>query len=228
MKERGRVAGIDNAPVYSDCLFIDFDSRSGVLEMERYLRSTGIGYSRWATGRRGAHLHIDIEPMRGVHVPQSQLEWVRTRFDGHIDGIVDDTTFRKTSIIRLPGTWHEKNPGRRKERLYNVVGNRLVIPALSEPPVGSIKKKDIPDTKGAADFWLAMITRKGEPGRNQRVYSLGCLARECGLSHEKGLEAVIHWAATKCDPPLTHVGEIRRQYGNGYRSFVAQGQEAKD
>lgn len=203
--------GMSGLPVFSDCLYIDFDGDEGVEEFQQVLFTEGIGYDKWATGRRGVHFHIPIEPMFGPHVPHSQLTWVEARATGPWD----KTIYRPHSIIRLPGTWHEKNPGHKKELIKTYWGKRLVIPVVVPVPIEIRSAADGP--KNEADFWSATLVPKSEPGRTARVYFLGSLARECGVDFETAREAVLTWASTQARPPLTNSQDVLRAFTSGYQ-----------
>lgn len=210
---RGSVRDLDGLPVYSDTLFIDFDGMEGVNVLDNALRGEGIRYEVWDTGRRGVHFHIPIAPMFGPGVPYSQLRWVREHAPGEWDG----TVYRPHSVIRLPGTMHEKNPGHGKEVLWASPGKTLIIPALTPPPPTSATPGSLDGTaKPESVFWSNILVPKSSPGRTNRVYYLGALARECGVEYEAGLEAVRNWAVTWCSPPLTNEREIVRTYRSGY------------
>lgn len=207
----GSVRDLEGLSVYSDTLFIDFDGEGGD-EMADALIENNIQFERFDTGRRGCHIHVVIEPMTGPHVPYSQLQWVKE----HATGSWDATIYRAHSIIRLEGTFHEKNPGHSKTYLYGNIGKPLNIPMLSPPPPIEIPGQH-EGTRNEAEFWKQILVPKREPGRTNRVYMLGALARECGVEYDDGLEAVKQWAETAAQPPLRDERELLRAYRSGYR-----------
>lgn len=196
--------------VYSNCLFVDFDGDEGVTEFAERLTSEGIGYTCWSTGRRGAHFHVPCVPMFGVHVPHSQLLWVEARATGPWDR----TIYRPFSLIRLPGTWHEKNPGHRKEIMAWGEGTLANIPMVVPVPI-EIRSPE--RGQNESDFWAATLVPKSEPGRTARVFYLGALARECGVDYDKARDAILHWAANQARPPLTDTQDVLRAFTSGYQ-----------
>lgn len=208
---KGSVGGLENAPVYSDTLFVDFDTDSGVEAAVQRLVDTGCHFEVWNTGRRGVHLHVPITPMRGAGVPHSQLTWVRANFEGDWD----ETVYRHHSIIRLPGTFHEKNPGHCKQLMVAYAGVLLTIPLLERPPPVSMPHTARGD-RNPSEFWSSVLSPHQSPGRTFRIFHLGALAAECGLPFDEGLAAARSWAQTIANPPLHNEQEIRRVFVNGY------------
>ena len=104
--QRGSVSDMGKLPLYSDVLFIDVDQDDQVDAVATALQREGVGFEAYHTGRRGAHFHVLLEPMNGLDIPRAQRQWVESL---NIQGW-DATVYRPGSIIRLPGTFHEKSP----------------------------------------------------------------------------------------------------------------------
>jgi hypothetical protein len=206
----GSVSGLDGVPVYSDTLFLDYDGEDGVEAARDTLCGLGARFEIYTTGRRGRHFHVQIEPMFGTSVPYSQLQFVRAYFTGAFD----HTIYRPHSIIRLPGTYHEKAPGQMKQRLELLEGNPLRIPMQERPPEVAVRRNS-EETQNPSDFWTAVLSPKAT-GRTFRLFFLGALAARCGIDYEEGLAAARSWATTICYPPLTSEREIQRVFSNGY------------
>ena len=216
LQSKGNTTDLRDCIVYSDMLFVDFDVVNPVIDdFFDWLYNNNYTYEMWDSGNRGPHAHVPIEPMRGTTVPQAQLAWVRE----HIPtGLFDPTIYRHHSVIRLPGTWHEKRAGHRKHLLESHHGRTLVISTIDVPLPGIIPTESATtNERDPAMFWSAVMTPKLSPGRNARLYSLGRLAAECGIVYEKALEAGLYWAREECKPPMTHEYEIQREFTNGYR-----------
>lgn len=210
IEKHGDVSPLSKTPVKSSVLFIDFDTDEGVEETKEILWAGGIEFEQYSTGRRGAHFHIAIKPMRGVGVPFSQHEWVRE----NIPGAWDPTVYRATSIYRLPGTWHEKKAGARKELVAaNYGGAMLEIPYQEQAP------KPVRDDTEAGDrnpsVFYANLCKNADQ-RNSHVFYMGVLSKQCDIEYQKGLDSVKWWARSLCNPPLdVSDHEIERQFRNG-------------
>lgn len=202
-----------NAVLYSDILFVDFDSDEGVQEFAHLLVDLGVSFELYSTGRRGKHFHIPIVPMTGIGLGYSHEAWVKehTKY-------ADFTIYSPRSIIRLPGTWHEKSPGHRKECIYKQEGDTLNIPKIDKSPKPTYSTSNYTGIRNISDFWLKVMKKQCSPGRNEGLVILGAIAAQCGISYEEGVDAAKWWALTKCDPPLIiSDNEVDRQFSNGYR-----------
>jgi hypothetical protein len=213
---KGSVAGMENMAVYSDILFLDFDSDDGVEEARDTLCSMGAQFAIYSTGRRGRHFHVAIEPMFGASVPHSQLRFVSTHF-AHFD----PTVYRPHSIIRLPGTWHEKAPGHMKHRMEFLPGNLLKIPVVSKPP--PVPSTESEGEANPTEFWASVLSPRQTPGRTFRLFRLGVLAARAGVPFDEALTAARSWAQTIATPPLNNEREIQRVFSNGYNTGVTDG-----
>jgi hypothetical protein len=208
-------AGVTSeASVYSDTLFVDFDSDDGIDAAVKMLGQLGLAFEVWSTGRRGVHVHIACVPMQGSMVPASQRAWV----EQHLEGDWDATIYRPGALIRLPGTWHEKAPGKRKELMYRMEGSPLAVPMLAATvPTAVSGTGEVSAPLPAGEFWAAVMEPKENPGRNARLFHLGALAARGSVPYDEALEAVRDWAHVMADPPLTNDREVERTFRNGYR-----------
>jgi len=205
----GDVTPLTHTPVWSDTLFVDFDGTAGVSEARETLNDLGIAYEIWSTGRRGCHFHILTEEYCSVDLPKRHKQWV----EDNLTGDWDPTIYNNTSIIRLPGTFHEKNPGQTKALAFSKQGEALKIPELRDLPAREVVEETEP-TK--AKFYAKLMQQA--PQRNAHVYYMGKLSRECGVSEAEGIEAVLWWATSICNPPLdVSDRELERQFKNGRR-----------
>lgn len=209
---QGHVGNLQGVPVYSDTLFVDFDSEAGVTEFAKTLSRLHVRFEMYATGRRGTHFHVPIVPMWGTNVPNSQLAWV----EANATGEWDRTIYRQASIIRLDGTWHEKNPGNRKQLSVSVISsNTLEIPLLP-PEAGQHTPVSKDADKTSTDFWAMIYTPKGSPGRNFRLYSIARTAAELGMEENTARKAAEWWAHNRAQPPLPVDSEFTRIWRNGF------------
>jgi hypothetical protein len=210
--DRGSTEAMAGYPVFANELIVDVDDDDLVPQVAEQLKKLGVSFQWFNTGRRGAHFHVATEPLCVRNLPHSMRMWCKSNMP---EG-VDLTIYREAAVIRLPGTWHEKNPGHRKELVHSASGNLLVIPVVAPPPPPSGTWDRTEGPRPKAEFWALYLETKAEPGRHMRLFALGARAAECGMSYEEGLDAVTEWAATKAIPPIPG-HDVAQHYANGYR-----------
>lgn len=173
MTKNESVGGIARYPVYSDTLFVDFDSGDGSSEtFESILSTQNYAYTLYNSGKKGVHFHVPIVPMFHPDVPHSQKMWMSSL------GLnsVDLSIYRHTGLFRLPGTIH-KDTGRKKELVRQEQGNKLSIPIVSR-----IVSDISVETYGGSD--LARVLQKvlrsivDDPGPGNRHIRLVAIAKE--------------------------------------------------
>lgn len=98
--------GLNQFPVYSDTLFLDFDQglSDNFRETVSKLKDNDFRFSTYLSGSKGAHIHADLLPMFGDSVPDAQRAFIETLGAKEADLSI----YRHGSLIRLPGTIHEK------------------------------------------------------------------------------------------------------------------------
>lgn len=212
--EQGNMNNFTGTPVYSDTLFVDFDdSPEAAEDMIRELQP--YNFKSYHSGGRSIHIHIEIEPMEGSNVPKAQKNWMAENFPK-----ADLSIYKTTGIYRLPGTYHIKNPGKRKELITeNTTGVKLIIPNTIAPD------PDLPhylfenDTKEDYHEWLANslghIVRPGNQKNkaNQIIY----VAKQCGYTREEVVDLMNMWNGRDCRPPLKEheiMSIINRKFGS--------------
>ena len=142
--ERRHFRNLQTEVVRSEELLLDFDSKpDAAYALANTLAADDISFRLFTSGNRSVHLHVSIEPMEGTTVGQAQREWVRTHAPD-----ADQTIYHNTALYRLPGTWHEKNPGHRKSLLAEHKGryNLIIGPWTRKPPasLNEVKAKAHP------------------------------------------------------------------------------------
>lgn len=108
--------------VWSEKLWLDFDSYEAADRAERSLIEKGLAYVAYDSGGRGAHFGVPRSCSPSHLLPLRDKQWVRTHFPG-----ADHSIYTHLHPFRLPGTVHEKT-GRRKELVCNREGSVLTLP----------------------------------------------------------------------------------------------------
>lgn len=210
----GSTAGLKYFPVYSNELLLDFDDQpEAAAECEGWLLRNNHTHSMWESGGRSVHFHIRCCDMEGISVPYSQRMFVSTTFPK-----ADLSFYHAAGMYRLPGTAHEKNPGRYKVMLSNHYGLPLDIPMLVRPPVF---KQAVDSDSGGQDKEMLLTTMmfkvisEGE-GRNHHAFKLAKVAQDCGYDYDRALEIVEAWSST-CAQPSLDAGELEATVRSAYR-----------
>jgi len=208
-------AGLKYFAVYSNELLLDFDDQpEAAAQCEQWLLDNNHTYTMWNSGGRSIHFHIRCCDMEGTTVPQSQKAFVARQFPK-----ADLSFYHAAGMYRLPGTAHEKNPGRYKVMLSHHYGVPLDIPLLSSMPVFRSAAVDSDTDKQECERLLTVMMFKviseGE-GRNQHAYKLAKIAQDCGYDYDRALEIVAAWSDT-CAHPGLGVDELETTVRSAYR-----------
>jgi len=193
------IKGIQGLPLYSDTLYLDIDNSEFIPEVEAVLRNKGVGFSKYTTGNRGCHFHVPCEPVISPILPSIHKAFVENWFPG-----ADLSLYKYSGIIRNVGTWHIKNPGRRKELLEEVPGKLLVLDIL--PPKNRSKTflvyEELDDTE--ADFQLGcMLLRNISEGkRNNTLFMMAFLAKTAGYDTEEATDILWGYNCSHVSPPI--------------------------
>jgi hypothetical protein len=170
--------GLDRFSCYSKYLVLDIDREDRIdiatKDMRTYsdaLIRMGLKHSVWVSGGKGYHIYIHIEPMEGLSVPYSQLQWVKSQ-----GWLVDLTLYQTGRLLSNPGRKSIKT-GVRKHKIEEHDGQLLYIPIVERPaiPVVSpgITSADL--TRVA----LSRIERSIETEPSSRHTALWSLAGAC-------------------------------------------------
>lgn len=178
--------GLNQYPVYSDVLFVDFDDgleSPGYHKLLALLLNNGLAFQSYASGSKGVHVHVAIDPMFGSEVPYSQKVFMEA-----LDVGCDLSIYRHSSLIRLPGTIHDKT-GKAKEQINEGGFDLLQIPSKTLPVFANVEVAD------ANLFYVAATRLAGllhnEPPTGNRSLTLWSLAKNLansGISFETTLE----------------------------------------
>ena len=121
IEEAGTAAGYKGV-VWSQRLWVDFDSEDGARAAQSKLKELGYDHVVYTTGGRGCHIGI-LRPSAPSHVlPLRDKQWVANNLPG-----ADLSLYWHLHLIRLPGAVHERT-GLAKRVLYKVEGRELILP----------------------------------------------------------------------------------------------------
>lgn len=190
IREMGSTLGLRGSPVFSNVLLVDFDNTPAD-DLVQYLRSNGIAFELYHSGGRSEHLHISIVPMYGPEVPYSQKEWIKKHAP-----TADISFYHPGGQFRLPRTFHEKNPGHRKELIAVYEGKLLSIPTTVRK-IHAIKLEDA----SAEDYSRLLITPAAEGHRRPGLWLRATMAAELGIHFEDAVAHLLEWNNSYSNPP---------------------------
>jgi hypothetical protein len=208
IQQQGNTRNLQYVQLYIDELLIDFDDQPADAErLGQYLKDTNIAHRKYDSGNRSIHYHIDVEPRTGRSVARDARHWVQRFAPG-----ADMSIYAPSGLFRLAGTWHEKNPGHRKELLDQGGEDKLILPVTEQP-----RKVQMHVSKQRAEdqFFRGLNKRQGAGGRRQYVWFLGKRAADCGMDAGDAIERIVRWNAKYCNPPLdldTLVTKVQEAY----------------
>lgn len=203
--------GLRGRKLYSDCLFLDIDDNDALAsEITRSLVGSKVKFDKYHTGGRGWHFHIYIEPMVGADVAYRQKRWVGHHFPGS-----DLSLYKTSGIIRLPGTYHSNNPGRRKELREQHDGDLLTL-TLEDLPVsvGDWCVEENLDTEAILDTLLMKAASAG--GRNNAIYQRAMLMSKLDIEEDKALRILSKYNSMLVSPPVGD-NELVNTINSAYR-----------
>lgn len=200
--------------VYAEEILVDFDDNvEAAMRLDNYLRTREYAYKRYGSGNRSIHFHIKAAPITGRNVPAAHKKWAQEHAPG-----CDLSIYHASAIFRLPGTWHEKHAGQRKELQYRQDGR--VATTIPPPP----KPMRAPTSSGAlAEEKLArgLQRTQDEGGRRCYAWYLGVCAFDAGVPFDQALGLVIRWNNEFANPPLPEEAiwqKVNEAYGERSRA----------
>jgi hypothetical protein len=208
IERQGNTRNLQYVQLYIDELLIDFDERpADAARLGQYLKDNNIAHRMYDSGNRSVHYHISLEPRTERTVVFDARHWVQRFAPG-----ADMSIYSPSGLFRLEGTWHEKNPGHRKELVSHHDGSLLALPKTERPrkPETRLSLK-----QAEAKFFRGLGKRQEAGGRNQYVWYLGKKAADSGMDAGDALERIVRWNAKYCNPPLdidTLVTKVREAY----------------
>ena len=192
--ENNSLKGLSDRVLYCDELYLDFDTEEGIQAAKDFLATNKLRAQIYTTGNRGCHIHIQIVPLSGVGLADRLKQFVANVFPGADTGI-----YKATGIFRNIGTWHQKNPGHRKELIGLMAGDILSIPALNK----TIPRFYAADQEDATDILNSLLLKKITTGeRNNKMYNLAFLAKTSGMTVKDAEIILYNYNMTNVEPPL--------------------------
>ena len=192
IRQERHTSNMRGTAVFADTLFVDFDNCDGS-GLIAHLTAEGIAFERWSSGGRSIHLHIPIVPVFGSWVPFAMKSWMRERAPE-----ADLSFYHPSGVYRLPGTYHFKHPGRRKELIDVFEGRTLVLPEV-DPEQFSVM--ELEEMGGTEDLFCLLTQHTGEGHRRPRAWKIATLAAESGVDFEEALVLMAWWNSRCCTPP---------------------------
>lgn len=212
IESTGSMAGLQTWSVSSDTLFVDFDDQPEAAD-QMIAAMQPYDFTAYHSGGRSIHLHVAIEPMTGSEVPYIQRSWMQKFYP-----LADHSIYKTAGIYRLPGTYHIKNPGKRKELIAtNKTGKLLNIDKTELVDIkmpSYLYEDNIEDDKKWLDDLLCYPVYTGN--QRNKANNIIYVAKRLGKTKEDVLDLMILWNRTNCKPPLNDyeiIDNIERKFG---------------
>lgn len=207
IREQASTKGLRGNPIYADTLFVDFDNvEPGAFD--DYLREQGLAFTKWDSGGRSIHLHIDLIPCEGIWVPDGCKAWMKQHAPH-----ADMSIYHQAAVYRLPGTYHRNNPGHRKTLLETHPGKPLELP---KPKTVMPMPSRASDQDSFSKYFSLLSQSVGEGGRRPHAWKLATLAAEAGVGFEKAVQDILWWNSTFAKPPHADT-DVYKQIESAYR-----------
>ena len=191
IRESGTTRNLEDIPVYSDVLLVDFDNDQDLAKAWYAEHAHLYNMDMYYSGNRSVHLHIRIEPMFGTDVPHKQRAWIRQHLPQ-----ADDSFYHKAGQFRLPGTYHLKNPGHMKTLLASTgVSTRLDLRDVEVPPAPiPIRGPTMRNASQLGNILLQFLATKVEPGhRNTHIFTTVDLCYKLGYDVDEATKMLQMW-----------------------------------
>ena len=196
---QGNAKNLNRFSVYTKYLVIDIDREDNPQlatdDMHRYasdIAEMGLKHSIWVSGGKGYHIYIHCEPMEGIDVPYSQLQWVKAR-----GWRVDETLYQHARLLSNPGRKSVKT-GVRKHKIGDFDGKLLYVPRVA-PPVRDISPEPI--TSGdlcRVSLYRIQKTFESQPSsRHTALWSVAGACAEAGMPLNLCTE-LLEWMNKAC------------------------------
>lgn len=198
IKANGGTFGLRGVPLSASVIYLDFDDNDPAADAaETKLQEMGLGYERHFTGNRGFHFHIRCLAVSRLDLAYRVKAWVASNFPG-----ADPSLYKTSGVIRTPGTFHHKSPGKTKHLVSSGEGKLLDLMAADiVTQIPRYVSLDT-DTDAAAALDRLWLEPAYSGGRNQEIYRRAFLCRMSGMLLEDAEEALQIFNELMVNPPL--------------------------
>jgi hypothetical protein len=177
--------------VWSERLWLDFDSYEAAERAETSLKEMGYDYIGYDTGGRGAHFGILRTTYPSHLLPYQDKRWAESFFPE-----CDRSIYTHLHPFRLPNTYHEKT-GSRKRMVCECVGKPIELPRIEEQVV-SISAGSSDKQRSSSIFSCFRVMSSTIPVVNgQRHYQLVrllySLKEEAKVSAQEAFWWIAEW-----------------------------------
>lgn len=179
IRNTGSSAGFSFFTPWSDTLTIDLDDGDKTLPivLQRVL-SLGLRCEVWSSGGKGYHLVLFHALIGDKRLPYSQLKFVASLMAGLK---FDDTIYRASSLISLPGRLHVKT-GRKKRLLEIWEGEVMNLDLFDKPEPTGMVGDDLTMFQEAVSHLQDLSVRQPREGqRHNRLWLCAKCFAEAGI-----------------------------------------------
>ena len=182
----GTAAGFKGI-VWSQKLWVDFDTYEAAAEAEKTLDKLGVGYVVYDTGGRGKHIGINRDAKPSHTLPGQDKAWVQANLSG-----ADLSLYWHLHLIRLPGTVHEKT-GKPKKLVSRKEGSSIQLERMSHEELHKVGHQfsnanieRSPSTRNSIfTTWSVISNLTPTNHRKQLVELAVALQRDVGVTAEE-------------------------------------------
>ncbi len=216
IREVNNTAGMRGMQLSTELLYIDFDdAENDAADAETTLQKLGLKYELFSTGRIGRyHFHVPCVALTRSDLPMRVADWVSQNFKGY-----DPKIYMTSGVIRTPGTYHSKQPGKFKHSIHVEDGAILDLMKATKdvmPKVYIGAANGDQDADAEQLFQGSLIEPCYEGGRNRQVYRRAYLARLAGYQMREAEDLLRSWNEMMVYPPLRE-GEVLTTVRSAYR-----------
>lgn len=130
IQEAGHSRGLKQYAVSAKYLIMDFDDGMGSAEkVSNILTDRRVSHWVFSSGGKGAHVYAKCIEVYSVDLPDRHRNLALS-----LSPACDTSIYRHNSLIRLPGTIHERT-GNRKELISVFEGSQELVPIASAEPI---------------------------------------------------------------------------------------------
>jgi hypothetical protein len=170
IEQAGTAAGFKGV-VWSQRLWLDFDTEDAAERAKRRLKEEGYDHVVYTTGGRGCHIGILRRAFPSHTLPAQDRAYAQSNFPG-----CDLSLYWHLHLLRLPGAVHERT-GKTKQMLYRVEGKELELPRWEPQDVAVNSKTVEPSRGGMFKIWSVVSKLSVEPAEGGRHRHLVALAK---------------------------------------------------